>query len=121
MARCAGVTEASEMMKVMVALIMTGGLLLVGAGCGKEEHKDDKAGAAASGDKIGVQECDDYIAKYQTCIDKMPAAAKATAQTGFNTQKQAWKTAASTPAGKDGLKTGCKMALDSLAQNALCK
>jgi len=35
--REAPVMEASEMKKVMVALIMTGGLLLVGAGCGKSK------------------------------------------------------------------------------------
>ena len=109
------------MMKVMVALIMTGGLLLVGAGCGKEEAKDEKAGAAASGDKVGVQECDDYIAKYAACIKKMPAAAQGPAEQGFKTQKDAWRTAASTPTGKEGLKTGCKTALDALAQNPMCK
>lgn len=109
------------MMKVMVALIMTGGLLLVGAGCSKSEGGGEHAGSAAAGDSIGVKECDDYIAKYQACIDKMPAAAKGTAQTGFKTQKDAWKAAAATPQGKEGLKTGCKMALDALAQNALCK
>ncbi|MFT3774894.1 MAG: hypothetical protein QM820_56830 [Minicystis sp.] len=110
------------MKKVMVALIMTGGLLLVGAGCSKEEHKDaDKGATGATGDKIGVQECDDYIAKYTACIAKMPAAAKSTAEQGFKTQKDAWRAAAATPQGKEGLKTGCKMALDSLAQNALCK
>lgn len=108
------------MMKVMVALMMTGGLLLVGAGCSKEEKKEE-TGAAASGDSIGVAECDEYVKKYAACIAKMPAAAKTTAEQGFDTQKKAWKTAASTPQGKEGLKTGCKMALDGLAQNALCK
>jgi hypothetical protein len=112
--------EASEMNKVMVALIMTGGLLLVGAGCSKES-KPSGDGAAASGDKIGVQECDDYIAKYSACISKMPAAAKGPAEQGFKTMKDAWKQAASTPAGKDGLRTGCKQALDALAQNPMCK
>lgn len=107
------------MMKVMVALITAGGLLVLGAGCSKEENKE--AGAAASGDKIGVAECDDYITKYAACIAKMPAAAKTTAETGFKTQKDAWRAAAATPQGKEGLKTGCKMALDALAQNALCK
>lgn len=108
------------MMKVMVALIMTGGLLLAGAGCSKDEPKADEK-TAASGDAIGVKECDDYIAKYSACIAKMPGAAKETAEKGFKTQKDAWRAAAATPQGKEGLKTGCKMALDSLAQNALCK
>jgi len=121
MAHCAGVTEASEMNKVMVALIMTGGLLLVGAGCGKDEAAKGGEHTAAAGDKVGVAECDDYITKYAACIKKMPAAAQTTAETGFKTQKDAWRAAAATPQGKEGLKTGCKMALDALAQNALCK
>ena len=108
------------MMKVMVALLMSGGLLLLGAGCSKEE-KHEAGAAAASGDAIGVAECDEYIKKYSACIAKMPAAAKAPAETGFKTMKDAWKTAASTPQGKEGLKTGCKAALDGLASNALCK
>lgn len=107
------------MTKLMVALVAMSGLLILGAGCSKEEEK--KEGAAASGDSVGVAECDEYIKKYQTCIDKMPAAAKPAAEQGFKTQKDAWRTAASTPQGKEGLKTGCKMALDSLANNALCK
>ena len=106
------------MKKVMVGLIMAGGLLLVGAGCSKSEGGEN---TAASGDKIGVQECDDYITKYAACIAKMPAAAKGPAETGFKTQKDAWKAAAATPQGKEGLKTGCKMALDALSKNALCK
>ena len=51
----------------------------------------------------------------------MPGAAKSTAEQGFKTQKDAWRAAAATPQGKEGLKTGCKMALESLSQNALCK
>jgi len=107
------------MKKVMVALIMTGGLLLWGAGCSKSE--EGKTGEAAAGDKIGVTECDDYIAKYAACIKKMPAAAQGPAEQGFKTQKDAWRTAAATPAGKEGLKTGCKAALDALAGNPMCK
>jgi hypothetical protein len=110
------------MKKVMVALMMASGMLLVGAGCG---NKDDAAKGgektAATGDKVGVTECDDYITKYTACIAKMPGAARSTAETGFKTQKDAWRAAAATPQGKEGLKTGCKMALDALAQNALCK
>jgi hypothetical protein len=112
------------MKKVMVALIMTGGLLLWGAGCSKEEGAkggDAKENTAASADKIGVQECDDYITKYAACIAKMPAAAKGPAEQGFKQLKDGWKAAAATPQGKEGLKTGCKTALDGLAQNPMCK
>ncbi len=112
------------MKKVLVALMFGMGLVALGAGCDKKDEgakTDDKAGAAASGDKIGVQECDDYMAKMKACMDKMPAAAKGAQEQAFKTTTDAWKQAASTPAGKDGLKTGCKAALDALAQNPMCK
>jgi hypothetical protein len=115
------ITEATEMKKVLVALMLGLGLAALGAGCSKEEAKggDDKAGA--SGDKIGVAECDDYITKWKACLDKMPAAAKPAQETAFKQMKDSWKAAAATPAGKDSLKTGCKTALDTLAQNPMCK
>jgi hypothetical protein len=77
--------------------------------------------AMAAGGAIGVAECDEYIAKYQKCIDKMPAAAQTTAQAGFKAQQDAWKASASTPEGKAALKTGCKATLEALSSNALCK
>lgn len=112
--------EASEMNKVMVALVMVGGLLLVGAGCSKEEGaKTTEGAAAASGDKIGIQECDDYIAKYGACIKKMPEAARGPAEQGFKQMKDGWKQSAA--ASKDATKAACKTALDSLANNPMCK
>lgn len=83
--------------------------------------KKEEASAGGGGNSIGVAECDEYIAKYQKCIDKMPAAAKPTAEQGFKTQIDAWKTSAATPAGKEALKAGCKATLDALATNPLCK
>lgn len=109
------------MKNVMIALLMTGGLLLVSAGCGKEGAKDEKAGAAASGDKIGVAECDEYIAKYPACIAKMPEVGRAAAEQGFKNQKDAWRKQAANPQTKDALQPGCKAALEALSRNALCK
>lgn len=120
-------TEATEMKKVLVALMLGMGLMTLGAGCGKDEKAGDgKTGAAAAdskggGDKIGVTECDDYITKYEACLGKMPAASKPAMEQAFKQMRDSWKQAASTPAGKDGLKTGCKAALDGLANNPACK
>jgi hypothetical protein len=95
---------------IVVSLALT---ILVTVACAKKEE-------GASG-TIGVAECDEYIAKYSACIAKMPAAAKGTAEQGFKAQVDAWKATAATPQGKATLKTGCKLTLDSLASNALCK
>jgi hypothetical protein len=71
------------------------------------------APAAAAGD-IGVPECDDYVKKYQACIDgKVPETARATVLQAFDQTKATWKQAASTPQGKAGLAAGCKTALDT--------
>jgi hypothetical protein len=99
------------MRKVIVGLLVVCGLF---AGCKKKEE-------AAAGGSIGVAECDEYIKKYSACIEKMPAAAKPTAEQGFKAQQDAWKAAAATPQGKAALKTGCKATLDAVASNPLCK
>ncbi|MFO1518142.1 MAG: hypothetical protein U1F57_00535 [bacterium] len=74
--------------------------------------------AAPAGDKIGVPECDEYIEKYQKCItSKVPEMARGQLKSAFDQAISAWKQAAATPEGKQGLSMGCKMALDSAKQS----
>jgi hypothetical protein len=73
---------------------------------------------AGGGGSIGVKECDDYIAKFNSCY-KDPTA-KAAAQPGLDAMKQAWAQAAKEPAAKAGLAASCKAALDSFP-SAACK
>jgi hypothetical protein len=87
----------------------------------KKEAPAEAAEAMPSGGEIGVAECDEYITKMRACLDKMPAEAKAATQQGFEQSIAAWKQAASNEAAKAGLATGCKSALDALAQNPACK
>lgn len=98
---------------LVIGLVVMG---LVASACSKKEEA-----SGGGGNSIGVAECDDYIKKYQACIDKMPAAAKSTAEQGFKVQIEAWKTSAATAEGKAALKTGCKATLDALANNPACK
>ena len=68
----------------------------------------------ASGDKIGVAECDEYIEKYEMCItEKVPEAQRAMLKTSFEAQRKSFKDAAATPQGKAGLAQGCKQALEA--------
>jgi hypothetical protein len=106
-------TEDGDMRNVIVGLLVVCGLLVVG--CKKRHH------GGGAGHEIGVAECDEYITKYSACIEKMPATSKSTAEAGFKAQIQAWKASSATPEGKATLKTGCKITLDSLATNPLCK
>ncbi len=71
------------------------------------------APVAASGDKIGIPECDDYVSKVQACVSsKVPEAQRAMMASAFKQQTDAFKQAAANPATKDALASQCKQALD---------
>ena len=71
-----------------------------------------------TGDKIGVAECDEYIEKYEACINsKVPEAQRAMLKTSFEAQRNAFKTAAANPQAKAGLATGCKQAIETAKQS----
>lgn len=70
-----------------------------------------------SADSVGVPECDEYIKKYEACINsKVPEAQRSTYKSSFETLRKSWKDAAASPQGKAGLATGCKQALESAKQ-----
>lgn len=68
----------------------------------------------ASADKIGVPECDEYIAKLEACLNsKVPEAARGAFRTSAESLRNSWKDAAATPHGRAGLAVGCKAATDA--------
>jgi hypothetical protein len=90
--------------------------------CPKKEKKEEgaapSAGTTAGGGQIGVPECDDYITKIQKCVDEhVPEAAKGMMKQGFDQNIAAWKQAAATPEGKQGLANACQMAMDAAKQS----
>ena len=70
---------------------------------------------ATSGDKIGVPECDDFIAKYEACTDKVPEAGRAAYKDALAKWRASWKQLAANPATKGTLAAACKQAADSSA------
>ena len=69
---------------------------------------------ASTGDKIGVAECDDFLAKYEACVNgKVPAAAQATFKNGMEQWRKSWKELAANPQTKATLQQVCKTQLDS--------
>ena len=66
---------------------------------------------APAGEKIGVPECDDYIAKYEACLGKVPEAGRAAYKSSFEQLRASWKKLAENPATKASLATACKTAL----------
>lgn len=65
----------------------------------------------STGEKIGVPECDNFIAKYEACVsDKVPEMARASFKASIEQWRKAWRQAAATPQGKAGLAQACKAA-----------
>ncbi len=64
----------------------------------------------------GVAACDEYLEKLEEFIEnpKVPQASKDAFKGSLEQNRTAWKQAASTPQGKAGLESSCKMALDSI-------
>ncbi|MDQ1523628.1 MAG: hypothetical protein QOE47_1552 [Pyrinomonadaceae bacterium] len=69
---------------------------------------------AAAGDKIGVPECDDYLAKYESCVStKVPAAARAQYESTLAQTRKSWRDLAANPQTKASLAQACKQATES--------
>ena len=67
---------------------------------------------APAGEKIGVPECDDFIAKYEACVTgpKVPEVARAQYQSAIKQWRESWKKMAASPATKGALASACKQA-----------
>jgi hypothetical protein len=67
--------------------------------------------SAPAGEKIGVPECDDFIAKYDACVSsKVPEAARAQYQNAVKQWRESWKKLAENPQTKGTLAAACKQA-----------
>ena len=96
-----------------LCLVLCALMLACGGASNTSNASNTAGGTTASGDKIGVAECDDYIQKVETCLaSKVPEAQRATYKSTLDTMRTSWKKAAETPQGKAALAQGCKMALD---------
>ena len=72
------------------------------------------AAPAATADSVGIPECDDYLTKYQACIQsKVPEAARATLIQSLDQTRAAWRTTLAAPGGKDSLAAACKQMRDA--------
>jgi hypothetical protein len=112
----------------LLALCLLVGLVLLACGGGATDNAANTSNAAAgnsnkaaantstattSGDKIGVPECDEYIAKVEACLAKVPPAGQPAVKTSLDAMRKSWRDAAATPQGKAGLAAGCKQALET--------
>ena len=68
---------------------------------------------SSSGDKLGIPECDEYIAKYEACALKAPEAQRAQVKSALEQSRAAWRNLAANPTTKATLPGICKQALES--------
>ena len=113
--------------KILLTLCLLSVVLIA---CGKTETTNNEANSkapnnatvpptnnatstVAAADKIGMAECDDFIAKYEACVtDKVPAASRATFESTLKQWRASWKQLAANPQGKPVLESACKNALE---------
>jgi hypothetical protein len=68
----------------------------------------DAAAPAATGESIGIAECDDYLTKYEACVSgHVPAAAQGALKQSLDQTRAGWKQAIAA-GGKDQLAAACK-------------
>jgi hypothetical protein len=71
-------------------------------------------GAAAPAGSVGVAECDEYISKYEACLnDHVPATSKAQMQAALDQLRAGWKTAAANAESRPALANACKQSQDA--------
>ena len=81
-------------------------------------NRDTGETIVASGDKVGVPECDAYIEKYEACVSKnVPEAARQSLKTSFEQTRQTWKNLAANPQTKSSLASACKQSQEAAKQS----
>ena len=69
---------------------------------------------AATASSIGIAECDDYLNKYQACVEsKVPEGTRAALISSLDQTRAAWRTTLGVPGGKESLAAACKQMRDA--------
>jgi hypothetical protein len=109
---------------LLILFVLSAAILI---GCNKTEMSNSNTaadnsnksmastGSTASGDKVGIAECDDYIAKYEACTPKVPEPGRAAYKNALDQVRANWKKLAADPATRGSLAAACKTATDNQA------
>ena len=73
------------------------------------------AAASTSGASVGVPECDDFLAKYDSCTSKVPEMVRAQYENAGKQMRDQWKKLAENPQTKATLAAACKQAVEQQA------
>src|SRR5512143_1466404 len=91
-------------------MIVVVGVLLALLACKKFAKKGE--GTSSGADSVGIAECDDFLSKYEKCVQGIPAAARPAMEQNIKQMRDAWKQAAQNSAAKPGLAAVCKQAME---------
>ncbi len=73
------------------------------------------APAVAAADKIGIPECDDFLTKYEMCLnEKIPTDQRGSYAPMIAQWRSTWKAAAANPGSHDTMKAACEQSRDSM-------
>jgi len=117
-------------MLTKISLLLGGVCIIVLIGCSKTENTNSNtttanankaatttappATTAAAGEKIGVPECDEFIAAYDACVSsKVPETARAQYKTAIAQWRSSWRKLAANPNTKATLAAACKQSAES--------
>jgi hypothetical protein len=74
--------------------------------------------SASTSQKVGVTECDAFIAAYEACVnEKVPAASRAQLNSTLAQWRKSWHDLAANPQTKPTLVQACKSALEQARQS----
>ena len=73
------------------------------------------ATVSTSGTSVGVPECDDFLAKYDSCTSKVPDMVRAQYENAGKQMRDQWKKLADNPQTKGSLAAACKQAVEQQA------
>lgn len=115
------------MKKLLIAFTLFALCALLLAACGGKDTASNKNSNAAgtenankasttadsTGDKIGIPECDDYLAKYDACVSgKVPDAVRAQYKSSLEQTRKSWREMAANPQTKASMAKTCQEATD---------
>lgn len=77
-------------------------------------NRNGNDGAAATAEKIGIEECDSYLTAYDNCIStKVPEANRAQYKQAIAASRAQWKRMAENPQSRATLASICKTAINN--------
>ena len=92
---------------LLIACVLIGLLVLA---CGAPTNRNAQAPTTVStGEKVGIAECDNFIAAYETCVNsKVPESARANVRASVARWRTDWKKMADDPQMRANLAAHCK-------------